>query len=200
MTRLTARRRVALTAPLAAMLAMIVLPATAAEQAADLFSYAEGARFVKIPTGSEIMASASSPMNLIDDSRYTDWEGDADGPSVFILELEEQTELSAIAFDADFLNNDGKTPRAFQVEISADGPTSGYEPVAAGDLRINKDNQRFSFNPKEPLPTGRWVKLTIIDNHGADRVAFTGFRGYGKRLTEEAAMPPVTGTYDGASG
>jgi hypothetical protein len=194
------RSRAAFAAPLAATLALLLVPANAAEQAADLFSYAEGARFVKIPEGSEIMRASASPLNLIDGSRYTDWEGEGKGPSVFILELEEQTELTSIVFDADFLNKDGKTPRAFQVEISAESPTSGYEPVASGDLRINKDNQRYSFNPKEPLPTGRWVRLTILDNHGDDYVAFTGFRGYGKRLTSEVAMPSVTGTYDGANG
>lgn len=194
------RLRAALAAPLAATLALLLVPAQAAEEAADLFSYAEGARFVTIPAGSDIMSASASPMNLIDDSHFTDWEGEANGPSVFILELEEQTELTSIAFDADFLNKDGKTPRAFQVEISAESSTSGFEPAAGGSLRINKDDQRYSFNPKEPLPTGRWVRLTILDNHGDDYVAFTGFRGYGKRLTSEAAMPSVTGTYDGASG
>ena len=46
----------------------------------------------------------------------------------------------------------------------------------SGDLRMNANGQSFAFKPEE-RPTGRWVRLTILGNHGDDYTGFTGFHG-----------------------
>jgi hypothetical protein len=120
---------------------------------------------------------------------------------VFVFELEERSELDRIAFDTAFLNRDAKAVRAVRVEISDTSATSGFATIIETRLQMLKDNQNFRFDPKNPLPVGRWVRLTIIDNYSGDEYsAFTGFRGYGRKLTADAKMPDVTGSYEGYSG
>lgn len=182
----------------------LLIPGTAAAQApgeVDLFAFAQGGRIVAAPTDVAISQMDSSPLNLIDGSAKTDWTGEAKGPPVFVFELEERSELDRIAFDTAFLNRDAKAVRAVRVEISDSSATSGFATIVDTRLQMLKDNQNFRFDPKKPLPVGRWVRLTILDNYGGDEYsAFTGFRGYGRKLTAEAKMPDVTGSYEGHSG
>jgi len=184
--------------------AMLLITATGAAQApnqVDLFAFAQGARIVAAPEDIALSQMDSSPLNLIDGSEKTDWTGEAKGPPVFVFELEERSELDRIAFDTAFLNRDAKAVRAVRVEISDTSATSGFATIVDARLQKLKDNQNFGFDPKKPLPVGRWVRLTILDNYGADDYsAFTGFRGYGRKLTADAKMPDVTGSYEGHSG
>lgn len=166
----------------------------------DLFAFSEGARLVAYPDDVLISQMDSSPLNLIDGSAATDWTGQASPSPVFVIELAERTELSRIAFDAGPLNRDAKAVRSVTVEVSDTSSTSGFETVAAVTLKPLKNNQSFSFDP-EFLPVGRWVRLTVVDNHAGDEYsALTGFHGYGRQLTNVAKMPNVTGTYQGHSG
>lgn len=175
--------------------------AAQAQSETDLFAFAQGGRIVAAPADVAMSQMDSSPLNLIDGSAKTDWTGEAKGPPVFVFELEERSELGRIAFDTAFLNRDAKAVRAVRVEISDSSATSGFSPVLETRLQMLKDNQTFSFDPKKPLPVGRWVRLTVLDNYGADDYsAFTGFRGYGRKLTADAKMPDVTGSYEGHSG
>lgn len=182
--------------------ALIASPGAATAQSeADLFAFAQGARIVAAPADVAMSQMDSSPLNLIDGSVKTDWTGEAKGPPVFVFELEERSELDRIAFDTAFLNRDAKAVRAVRVEISDTSATTGFSTIVETRLQMLKDNQNFSFDPKKPLPVGRWVRLTVLDNYGADEYsAFTGFRGYGHKLTAEATMPDVTGSYEGHSG
>lgn len=166
----------------------------------DLFAFSEGARLVQYPEDVMISQMDSSPLNLIDGFVATDWSGLASPTPVFVLELPERTELSRISFDTGPLNRDAKAVRSVTVEVSDTSSTSGFELVAELSLKRLKNNQSFSFDP-EFLPVGRWVRLTVVDNHSGDEYsALTGFHGYGRALTAVAKMPNVTGTYDGRSG
>lgn len=166
----------------------------------DLFAFSEGARLVQYPEDVMISQMDSSPLNLIDGFVATDWTGQASPSPVFVLELPERTELSRISFDTGPLNRDAKAVRSVTVEVSDTSSTSGFELVAELSLKRLKNNQSFSFDP-EFLPVGRWVRLTVVDNHSGDEYsALTGFHGYGRALTAVAKMPNVTGTYDGRSG
>jgi hypothetical protein len=177
---------------------LVAAPAKA-PAAVDLFSFAAGAQFVSVPPDAIMTAMDSSPLNLIDGSTGTDWTGEAGRPAVFVLELAETAELSRIAFDAAFLNRDEKAPSAITVEVSTTSPNSGYVTVLSTNLRMKADNQSFSFAP-DKRPVGKWIRLTVNSNHGDEYSGFTGFRGYGRQLTQTATMPDVTGSYEGASG
>lgn len=186
---------------LAAALMITGTGAAQAPNAVDLFAFAQGTRIVAAPEDVAMSQMDSSPLNLIDGSAKTDWTGEAKGPPVFVFELEERSELDRIAFDTAFLNRDAKAVRAVRVEISDTSATSGFATIIDARLQRLKDNQNFSFDPKKPLPVGRWVRLTIVDNYSGDEYsAFTGFRGYGRKLTADAKIPDVTGSYEGLSG
>lgn len=189
-------RRALLLSVLAA--SALSVTATAQGPAEDYFSFAEGAWLVEVPEDSNMSQMASSPLNIIDDSPNTDWEGET-GEAVFVLELAELTELHRISFDTAGLNFDNKSAKGFVVEVSETGPDSGFTEILSGSLKMAKNGQSFAFEP-EGRPNARWVRLTILGNYGNDYTAFTGFHGYGKQLTQEATMPDLTGKYMGASG
>jgi len=70
---------------------------------------------------------------------------------------------------------------------------AGFQPVLTAALAGKVDRQKF---PAARAVNGRWVRLTIINNHGhASYTELLGFRGYG-------AMPPrrriadISGTFD----
>jgi hypothetical protein len=191
-------RKTRMAASLAGVMAIFATPVFAQAGATDLFSYRAGATFVEIPSGAELSQMESTPLNLLDESTSTDWTGDG-GRAVFVLELAEETELSRIAFDTAGLNRDQKAPRGFTVELSNTSADAGFEEVLSGSLRMAANNQSFPFKPEE-RPTGRWVRLTILGNHGDDYSGFTGFHGYGRATTNGATLPDMTGNYDGASG
>ncbi|ATY33940.1 discoidin/SUN/FTP domain-containing protein [Sphingomonas psychrotolerans] len=176
---------------------LLAAPALAQGAATDLFSYRAGADILEFPDNSPLNRMESSPFNLIDDSASTDWTGD--GGAVFVLELAEETELSRIAFDTGGLNRNQKAPKGFTVELSNSSANSGFEKVLSGNLRMNANGQSFAFKPEE-RPTGRWVRLTILGNHGDDYTGFTGFHGYGRATTQSGDTPDFTGKYEGGSG
>ncbi|MFM5908002.1 MAG: discoidin domain-containing protein [Novosphingobium sp.] len=164
----------------------------------DYFSFASGAWIVRAPEGTGMSQMESSPLNLIDGSASTDWTDEA-GEAVFVFELAELTELSRIAFDTAGLNRDQKAPGDFTVEVSESGANSGYTQVMSGKLKMAQNGQSFAFKP-EDRPQAKWVRLTILNNHGDDYQGFTGFHGYGKQLTQTATLPDLSGRYEGASG
>lgn len=165
----------------------------------DLFAFAAGAQLVSYPEDAHISAMDSTPLNLIDGSAATDWTGEAGHPVVFVLELAETTELSRVSFDTGGLNRDQKAPGDIRVEVSTTSPDSGFTPALSARLRMNANNQSFAF-PADRRPTARWVRLTLLNNHGDDYSGMTGFHGFGRQLTQEASLPPIDGRYDGASG
>lgn len=177
---------------------LLAAPALAQGAAPDLFSFQAGADIVEYPGSSPLNRMESSPLNLIDDSPGTDWTGDG-GEAVFVLELAEETELSRIAFDTGGLNRDQKAPKGFTVELSNTSARSGFEKILSGNLRMNANGQSFAFKPEE-RPTGRWVRLTILGNHGDDFTGFTGFHGYGRAKTQSEHTSDFTGKYEGGSG
>lgn len=178
--------------------ALLVSTGSAQTAGTDYFTYRAGARILAMPADADVSEMSASPLNLIDESVRTDWTGAA-GQAVFVLELAEETELSRIAFDTGGLNRDRKAPRGFTVALSNTSPTSGFEEVLSGEMRMNANAQSFSFKEGE-RPVGRWVRLTIESNHGDDYTGMTGFHGYGRQMTHAAAAPDFNGNYEGASG
>lgn len=197
MTRFTSRGKVLL-----AMIAATALSTGAVSketETQDFFSFASGTQILKAPDDVDMATMSASPLNLIDDSTVTDWTGEG-GEVTFVFELAETTELSRIAFDTDgAMSHDDSAIKDFVVEVSETSPTKGYQEVLSGSLKMKKNGQSFSFKPEE-RPVAKWVRLTVLSNHGNDYQGFTGFHGYGKQLTHDATLPDLTGKYDGASG
>lgn len=166
--------------------------------APDLMSFANGGRVLEYPDFPTISSMSAGPLNLIDGSAATDWEGET-GEITFLFELSEVSEVHRIAFDTAGLNKDAKSAKDFVVEVSETSATKGFTEVLGGTLKMAKNGQSFSFKPDE-RPTAQWVRLTILNNYGEDYTAFTGFHVYGDQLTQEATMPDLTGKYDGGNG
>src|SRR6185295_12897795 len=79
------------------------------------------------------------------------------------------------------------------VEVSDTSAKDGFKQIAAVSLKDKLDGQKFPVTAEIP---GRWVRLTIKNNHGApDYLELMDFRAYGTQLTH-TPFPDVSGTYD----
>jgi outer membrane protein OmpA-like peptidoglycan-associated protein len=77
--------------------------------------------------------------------------------------------------------------------MSATSKDTGFQPVLRASLKEKADNQRFAA---QATVEGRFVRLTVLDNHGAEKwTELFGFRGLGVR-TEAAPITDISGTYD----
>ena len=170
---------------------------TTAPAEADLFAFASGARWVSGPADADYADMAYSPYNLLDEVTTTDWAGAASPAPVFVLELPERTALTRIGFDSAGMNFDDKSAKAVKVEVSDTSAVTGFTTVLETRLAQAQNAQDFTL---PQAATGRWVRLTVLDNYGREFSGMTGFRGYGRQLTRTASIGDVSGTYEGASG
>lgn len=163
----------------------------------DLFAFSAGARFVQKPADADYADMAYTPYALIDETAFTDTRAEGGKPAVYVLELPEQTEIAGIAFDTGGMTNAEKSVKGVIVEVSDASANGGFATVLETELEIDRNDQAFTLSNKA---VGRWVRLTFTSNYGAENYGMTGFRGYGRRLTNSAGIQNVSGTYDGASG
>jgi outer membrane protein OmpA-like peptidoglycan-associated protein len=135
-------------------------------------------------------------VNIIDDSPGTAWasEGGGTGNIAFVFELVAPGTIETFEFDCTGLDGKGRGAKDVTVEVSAAGRESGFTSVLRASLVEGKAGQRFTATKKVE---GRWVRLTVVNNHGDPQYAeLGGFRGYGRRAdSAPAALPTVTGTY-----
>jgi outer membrane protein OmpA-like peptidoglycan-associated protein len=184
---------------------LLLLPAGAADGDAappqppteDLFAFSAGARFVQKPADASYSDMAYTPYALIDETDYTDTRAEGGKPATYVLELPEQTEIARIAFDTDGMTNAEKSVKGVTVEVSDTSARAGFSTVLQTELQMSKNDQSFTLPEKA---VGRWVRLTFTSNYGAENYGMTGFRGYGRKLTDTARVENVSGTYNGASG
>jgi outer membrane protein OmpA-like peptidoglycan-associated protein len=184
----------------AAVLAVIGNPLQAAQPAAtanaeiNLTSYANGAWLLNKPAEYDEEWSA---FRLLDERSDTGW-ATPDGvvtPQQATIVLPEQSIVGTIEFDS--ANTDGdpegsRSAKDILVEMSDQGPNSGFETIASVALKPKLDKQRFSI--AKPV-AGRWIRLTVKTNHGsAEYIELFDFRAYGEQKTHTAA-PNVSGTY-----
>jgi hypothetical protein len=112
--------------------------------------------------------------------------------NVFVIELAEKTVLKRLEFDTGQVDGKGRGAKEILVEISNDGPSSGFKEIATLSLVDRQDRQ--SFPVKVEIP-GRWVRLTIRNNQGSpEYTELMDFRGFGQQLTK-TDFPDVSGTY-----
>jgi outer membrane protein OmpA-like peptidoglycan-associated protein len=171
---------------------------TAAEDAAkdepDLLSLGAGAYPVKRLREYSI---AYDTVSLMDERSSTGWtspEGDLAAESL-VLSLPEQTVLKKISFDCGY--RDHTCAKDFTVEMSDKSADDGFQKIAAGTIEEDKQGQTFTVSAEVP---GRWVRLTILNNHGADRfIQLDEFRATGTQLTH-TQIGNISGTYDSDAG
>lgn len=163
----------------------------------DLFAFSAGARFVQKPADADYADMAYTPYALIDETAYSDTRAEGGKPATYVLELPEQTEIASIAFDTGGMSNPEKSVKGVTVEVSDASASAGFSTVLDAKLQIDRNDQTFALPSKA---VGRWVRLTFTSNYGAENYGMTGFRGYGRRLTNTARVENVSGTYQGASG
>lgn len=134
-------------------------------------------------------------VQVIDDARTSGWACQ-DGrirDNVFVFELAAPATISAFEFDTAAIDGDGRGARDVLVEVSASGKASGFQPVLKATLADRADRQRFAAQAKVE---GRFVRLTVVDNHGDPKwTELMGFRGYGTRAGS-AAAPDISGTWE----
>ena len=135
------------------------------------------------------------PVHMLDDAANSGWaseEGKVAG-NVFVFETVAPVTLGAFEFDTASIDGDGRGAKDVIVEVSAVSKDAGFEQVLKAALADRKDRQHFAASKKV---TGRWVRLTVVNNHGDERYSeVMGFRGYGPRPDAAVAIGPITGTY-----
>jgi outer membrane protein OmpA-like peptidoglycan-associated protein len=132
---------------------------------------------------------------MLDELPGTGWaspEG-ALAPAVTVIALPERTLLKRLEFDTASTDGEKRGARDVLVEISDTSARDGFKPIAAVSLKDKTDSQKFPVSAEVP---GRWVRLTIKNNHGAeDYLELMDFRAYGTQLTH-TPLPDVSGTYE----
>ena len=160
----------------------------------NLTSYANGAWILKKPAEYDESWSA---FWLLDERSASGWatpKGTVT-PQVVLIQLAEESVIKTLEFDSANVDGDGEGSRSAKdivVEVSNQGPDTGFTAIANVTLKPKLDKQRFAVS--KPAPA-RWVKLTIKNNHGsAEYIELFDFRAIGEQKTR-TAVPDVSGTY-----
>ncbi len=170
------------------VLALLALPGAA--QPVNLLALGEGTLPVVEPPSYGGWPAA----NLLDEAPSSGWaceDGKTKG-NVFVFEMVEPATLEAFEFDTAGIDGENRGARNVTVEVSATGKDAGFQKVLQAALEDRKDDQRFAAQSRV---AGRWVRLTIADNHGDEKwTELMGFRGYGPKPQPGAAVA-INGTF-----
>jgi outer membrane protein OmpA-like peptidoglycan-associated protein len=133
---------------------------------------------------------------LIDENKTTGWasEKGAKGPFEIVLSLPEKSEIHAVGFDTAGAENDARSAKDVEVQISDTSASAGFQALTSVTLKPLKDGQRFAVaKPGQ----GRWLKFIVKSNNGDPEYAeIMNVHAYGKALTN-TPLANVSGTYDG---
>jgi outer membrane protein OmpA-like peptidoglycan-associated protein len=157
----------------------------------NVTAFAAGATVVARPSE---YGDTYTALMLLDESPKSIWAS-AEGAIVnqrVVVALAERSVLRSLVFDTAGIDGDGRGAKDVVVEVSDEGPTAGFAPVATVTLADKADGQRFAVTTERP---GRWVALSVLNNHGAkDYVELAEFRGEGTQLTKTPASA-IGGVY-----
>ncbi len=131
---------------------------------------------------------------ITDENPQTGWccpEGKISN-NTFVFELAEKSVIDSLQFDTYNIDKEGRGAKDILVELSDAGPKEGFTKIAGVSLVDKEDNQKF---PVKVDKSGKWLRLTILNNHGcSEYTELMEFHAYGKQLTE-TPFPDVSGTY-----
>jgi outer membrane protein OmpA-like peptidoglycan-associated protein len=133
---------------------------------------------------------------LLDESPASGWacESGKTVNNVFVFEMINAAEIESVEFATAAVDTEGAGAKEIEVEISAAGKNSGFETILQATLAEKADGQKFKVQKRVK---GRWVRLTIKNNHGAaEWTELFSFRGYGLKAAVPAPLGNISGTYD----
>jgi outer membrane protein OmpA-like peptidoglycan-associated protein len=168
------------------------LSAAPAVPETSLVSFAGGALIVQAP---QEYGGGWSAMYMLDGQAGTGWASPEKvlTPAVTVVELSERTLLKRLEFDTGSTDGENRGAKDVLVEVSDTSAKDGFKKIAEVSLKDKVDGQKFPVAAEVP---GRWVRLTIRNNHGApDYLELMDFRAYGTQLTH-TPLPDVSGTYE----
>ena len=169
-------------------------PTVAASMDINLTSYANGAWILKKPA--EYNESWSA-FWLLDERAQTGWAtpNGTVTPQELLIALAEESVIKTLEFDNASSDGDSEGSRSAKdiiVQVSNQGPTTGFETITTVSLKARQDKQKFAVSKLTPA---RWVKLTIKNNHGStEYIELFDFRAFGEQKTK-TATPNLSGTY-----
>ena len=158
----------------------------------SLVSLSAGAIIVKKP---QEYSAYWSAVWILDERSKSGWATpkNVTSPQVIVIALPEQTLLDKLVFDTAGVDGPGQGAKDILVEMSDTNADDGFRKIAEVSLRDKADNQQF---PVSARAHGRWVRLTVKNNHGSpEYTELMDFRATGKQLTK-TPLPDVSGTYD----
>jgi len=158
----------------------------------SLVSFSSGALLIET---SPEYSSAWGNIWMMDENPKTGWccPSGKISNNVLVIELAEKSEFDRLEFDTGYVDAKGRGAKDIIVELSNDGPTEGFTEIARVSLVDQEDKQSF---PVTVDKSGKWVQLTIQNNHGSSEYTeLMDFRAYGKQLTK-TPLPDVSGTYE----
>jgi outer membrane protein OmpA-like peptidoglycan-associated protein len=158
----------------------------------SLVSFAGGALIVQAP---QEYGGGWSAMYMLDGQAGTGWASPEKvlTPAVTVVELSERTLLKRLEFDTGGTDGENRGAKDVLVEVSDTSAKDGFKKIAEVSLKDKTDGQKFPAAAEVP---GRWLRLTIRNNHGApDYLELMDFRAYGTQLTH-TPLPDVSGTYE----
>lgn len=164
----------------------------AANRGLSLVSLSAGALVVKKPE--EFDSEKWSAIRLLDERAESGWSTPkgGTGPQTIVIALPEKTLLKSLAFDTGARDKADRGAKDITVEVSDTNDKDGFQKIASVSLEDMKDNQSFPVTAEVP---GRWVRLTINNNHGSpEYTELFDFRATGIQLTQ-TPFPDVSGTY-----
>jgi outer membrane protein OmpA-like peptidoglycan-associated protein len=133
---------------------------------------------------------------LLDDSPASGWacESGKVANNVFVFEMVNGAEIESFEFATAAVDSEGAGAREIMVEVSPEAQNSGFQPVLQATLAAQADAQKF---PAQKRVKGRWVRLTIKNNHGSrEWTELFVFRGYGPKPPVPAPLGDISGTYE----
>lgn len=158
----------------------------------SLVSLSAGALVVKKPD--EFDAEKWSAIRLLDEHPASGWSTPkgAIAPQTIVIALPEKTLLKSVTFDTGARDKADRGAKDITVDVSDINDKEGFQKIADVSLEDKKDNQEFPVSAEVP---GRWVRLTIKNNHGSPEFTeLFDFRATGMQLTQ-TPFPDVSGTY-----
>jgi outer membrane protein OmpA-like peptidoglycan-associated protein len=162
----------------------------------SLVSLSAGAIIVKKP---QEYSSAWSAVWILDEKSKSGWATpkNVTSPQVIVIALPEETALDKLFFDSAGVDGPGRGAKDILVEVSDTNADEGFLKIAEVSLLDKADNQQFRVSAPAH---GRWVRLTVKNNHGSpEYVELMDFRATGRQLTK-SQLPDVSGTYDSSYG
>lgn len=177
------------------LLSTLAVSASAAAPPASepsLVSFSSGALVVQKPQEYNEEWSAFWIFDERPDSGWATPEGVVT-PQAVVVALPERTVLKRLELDTGGTDGEKRAAKDVLVEVSDTSARDGFQKIAEVSLKDRADNQKFPVSAEIP---GRWLRLTIKNNHGAeDYIELMDFRAYGTQLTK-TPFSDTSGTYE----